>query len=102
MAASICMSLSAMACHVIGAEDACHLVQGIVAVQAGAGSVLNAPDGTGMVPAQLAREKGHRFLAHYLEEYASRHVNKSRCVDALQRKTLPVLWHCCARAQSSA
>ncbi len=49
-------------------------------LQAGAGTVLNAPDSTGMVPAQLAREKGHRFLAHYLDEYASRHVNKSRCV----------------------
>ncbi|KAK9916497.1 hypothetical protein WJX75_003392 [Coccomyxa subellipsoidea] len=56
-----------------GNSEAC-----TVLLQAGAGSVLNAPDGTGMVPAQLAREKGHRFLAHYLEEYASRHVNKSR------------------------
>ncbi|CAL8466966.1 g6502 [Coccomyxa elongata] len=56
-----------------GNSEAC-----TVLLQAGAGSVLNAPDSTGMVPAQLAREKGHRFLAHYLEEYASRHVNKSR------------------------
>jgi len=48
-------------------------------MQAGAGTVLNAPDSTGSVPSQLAREKGHRFLAHYLEEYVNRHVNKSRC-----------------------
>lgn len=47
-------------------------------MQAGAGTVLNAPDSTGAVPSQLAREKGHRFLAHYLEEYVNRHVNKSR------------------------
>jgi hypothetical protein len=31
-----------------------------------------------MVPAQLARDKGHRFLAHYLEEFADRNVSKSR------------------------
>ena len=65
------------------------------AVQAGAGSVLNAPDATGMVPAQLAREKGHRFLAHYLEEYATRHVNKSRCVVIEHQPHWQ--WHMCVQ-----
>ena len=41
--------------------------------QAGASGLLRQPDATGMLPAQLAKDKGHIFLAHYLEEYSSRH-----------------------------
>ena len=32
-----------------------------------------------MMPAQLAREKGHRFLAHYLDEFSSRHNGSKQC-----------------------
>ena len=35
-------------------------------------------DATGMVPARLAREKGHRFLAHYLENYQNKQAQKGR------------------------
>ena len=41
---------------------------------------MDRADATGMVPASLAREKGHRFLAHYLEEYPNRHGSKQRFV----------------------
>ena len=47
--------------------------------QAGASALLQQPDATGSVPAALAREKGHRFLAHYLEEYRSRHDGSQWC-----------------------
>ena len=47
--------------------------------QAGAGGVLRQADATGSVPAQLAREKGHRFLAHYLEEYRGRAEGSKWC-----------------------
>ena len=47
-------------------------------VQAGASSLLERADATGMVPARLAREKGHRFLAHYLENYQNKQAQKGR------------------------
>lgn len=47
-------------------------------VQAGATSLLERADATGMVPARLAREKGHRFLAHYLETYQHRQSQNGR------------------------
>jgi palmitoyltransferase len=50
--------------------------------QAGAGAVLRQADATGSVPAQLAREKGHRFLAHYLEEYRGRADGSKWCAHA--------------------
>ena len=47
-------------------------------MQAGATSLLERADATGMVPARLAREKGHRFLAHYLESYQHKQTQKGR------------------------
>lgn len=47
--------------------------------QAGAGRLLAATDLTGSTPAQLATEKGHRFLAMYLHDAAQKHQRKQRC-----------------------
>ena len=47
-------------------------------MQAGATGLLERADATGMVPARLAREKGHRFLAHYLESYQHKQAQKGR------------------------
>ena len=51
-------------------------------MQAGAASLLDRADATGMVPARLAREKGHRFLAHYLETYQNKQTQKGRQASA--------------------
>ena len=48
-------------------------------VQAGAGRLLAATDLTGSTPAQLATEKGHRFLAMYLHDAAQKHQRKQGC-----------------------
>jgi hypothetical protein len=47
--------------------------------QAGAGRLLGATDLTGSTPAQLAAEKGHRFLAMYLDEAARKHARTQGC-----------------------
>ena len=53
--------------------------QAVCGAQAGAGRLLAATDLTGSTPAQLAAEKGHRFLAMYLDEAARKHARTKGC-----------------------
>lgn len=66
--------------------------------QAGAHELLSATDVTGSTPAQLAIEKGHRYLGLYLAEYRYKQEGsrwfskKGMCAPLSKAQLCPVIW----------
>lgn len=69
-----------------------------VLLQAGAHELLSATDVTGSTPAQLAIEKGHRYLGLYLAEYKYKQEGnrwfgkKGVCAPLSKAQLAPVIW----------
>jgi hypothetical protein len=68
-------------------------------VQGGANTLLAAKDVTGCTPAELASEKGHRYLANYLRDYKEKEENQHKlCGKAgalswlTSTQLCPVIW----------
>jgi len=77
-----------------GNGEACTIL-----MQGGANTLLSAKDVTGCTPAELASEKGHRYLANYLREYKEKEDNQHKlCGKAgalswlTSTQLCPVIW----------